>query len=68
MSNVSEYKCFADWIVDGKTVCHKGGIYKVRPAAGEDEEGYCDVIGCDDGSTLETNFIDIGEHLEPANA
>lgn len=62
---VKEYKCFADWVIDGKTMCHAGGIYQVRPATGEDEEGYCDVINCDDGSAIQTECVTLAEYMEP---
>lgn len=58
------YECQRDWHVDGVLVCKAGKTYEVADAQGEENEGYCDVLNCENGKTLETNWVEVGEYME----
>lgn len=61
---MKKYVCDRDWYVDGVLVCKVGQEYEISTASGEENEGYCDVHSCEDGKTLETNWVEVGEHFK----
>ena len=58
-----KYRCQSDWYVDDVLVCKSGKEYEIADAPGEDNDGYCDVFNCEDGKTLQTNWVEVGEYF-----
>ena len=57
------YRCTNDWFLDGKLICKEGKMYRIVDAGGDDE-GYCDVLGCEDGNITWSNWVDVSEYFE----
>lgn len=55
------YLCNKDWYLDGKLICAAGKEYAFVPAP---EEGYCDIIGCEDGNITMTSYLEAGEYFD----
>ena len=55
--------CHGDWYVDDVLVCRAGKEYEIKDAAGEDNEGYCDILACEDGKILQTNWVEVAEYF-----
>lgn len=57
------HRCREDWVVDGVLVCKAGKDYKFESAASPEEDGYCDILDCEDGKTLQTSYLEAGEYF-----
>lgn len=57
------YKCHTDWVVDGVLVCKEGKEYKFEDAPLAGDEGYCDILGGEDGKTIQTTYLEAGEYF-----
>ena len=55
------YLCIKDWYLDDKLICAAGKEYVFIPAS---EEGYCDIIGCEDGNTTMTSYLEAGDYFD----
>ena len=61
---MKKVNCQIDWYVDGVLVCKAGKEYEIADAKEEGDEGYCDIFNCEDGKTLQTNWVEVGEYFE----
>ncbi len=65
-----KYCCKNDWFDadSGKLLCAAGQEYEIQDAPSEvepgDTDGYCDVHGCEDGTTLETTWLEVETHFD----
>lgn len=58
-----QHYCTDDLVVDGKVLCMRGNIYNIVNAPEDPDSGYCDIHGCDDGSTCNATWLDVDEHF-----
>lgn len=65
-----KYVCTDDLIIDGVLMCQSGKIYEIVDAvptpgmeAYEDVNGYCDILGCENGGVCMATWLDVAEHF-----
>lgn len=56
----NKYICSKDWYLDGTLICAAGKEYEFAPAP---EEGYCDILDCEDGNTTMTSWLEAGDYF-----
>lgn len=64
------YLCNRDCVIDGVKICTSGKSYEIRNAeptpeqSSDDVAGYCDILGCDNGNTCWTTWLDVEEYFD----
>lgn len=55
--------CISDMYINGILVCKEGKSYIVKPTQDSVDEGYYDILNCEDGSTVGCTCVDLAKYF-----